>query len=99
MYQKAILLGAVFGFLIGCVVYWKWRYDSAFWVWVIGICTLGYRMTLGTPHDLYDMVNFGTFDFVSVQCVLYSLGAVCCSFLIRSGTEGETAPMAQIDQA
>ena len=81
-YLKEIILSAVIAFALGYIVYFKWEFRSAFWVWLIGLGTVGWRVALGTPHtgDTEEIGNAATLVFLSVRAVSYSFGALCCSW-------------------
>src|SRR5580692_6358201 len=40
---KATILSAAIAFALGYFVFWKWRSQSAKWLWIIGLCWFGQR--------------------------------------------------------
>jgi hypothetical protein len=84
IYVEAVFLDAAIAFLLGFFVYFKWKAQAALLVWVIGVCTFVWRLTLGNPRSLDEEVNWAVIDFVSVRAVFYSIGAVCCYLWITS---------------
>ena len=94
-YLKAILLGAILAFLLGFVVYRKWRFRTALWVGVIGLCTFAWRLSLGTPNpnSPVEIVNAATYVFLSVQCVSYAVGASCALWWINIAEKRRAATL------
>ncbi len=86
-YLKAILLGGTLAFLLGYLAYMKWRFRTAFWVWLIGLGTFVWRLAVGNPdaNDPSEVVAAAVLVFLSVQCVFYSLGALSCRWWRESG--------------
>lgn len=93
VFERAIILDTILGFLFGFAVYWKWRYQSAFWMAAIGVaCRIAMRMT--HADDPVGFGNSATLAFVSVRCVMYSPGAGCCRWWFGSGVKSaeQTTP-------
>ena len=76
IYMKEAFLSAGIAFVLGWLVYFKWRHRTAFWVWSLGVCTFAWRLALAGKGAPLDIVESATLGFVSVRAVFYSLGAL-----------------------
>ncbi|HXE62187.1 MAG TPA: hypothetical protein VN519_01530 [Bryobacteraceae bacterium] len=50
VYEKEFLLSAGVAFALGFLVYFKWQYRAALWVWVLGVCVYLGRSGLYAAH-------------------------------------------------
>jgi hypothetical protein len=86
-------LSAFFSFVLGYIVYYKWKPASAKYVWLVGACAFGLRLThllvgahgtlfaemYGNVHDLPNFKDWYGFTVPLVRTGFYSAGAFCCS--------------------
>jgi hypothetical protein len=66
LYRMEIALSAAIPFLLGFLVYAKWKPTAAKWVCIVGVCGFAWRVYPGTPHTLDQQASWFTFDF----CIL-----------------------------
>ena len=90
LYLKEIALSAGIAFLLGCLIYLKWRVPASRSVWIIGICTFAWQLTLGNHPGIAGDPLSATLAFVSIRLVFYSLGAICCSVISSATYEAPT---------
>jgi hypothetical protein len=90
IYTKELVLSGSIAFVLGCLVYFKWRSRTSQWVWVLGLVGFAWRVVLGNePATLYAEAQRATLGFVSVRLVAYSAGAVCCAGVVKTVTSPE----------
>lgn len=86
IYLKQIVLSATVAFLLGSFVFYRWKYASSKWVWIVGICGFAFHAILPdfthfTPEQRGYLLSVAL-DAVSVRMVSYSLGAACASLIV-----------------
>jgi hypothetical protein len=87
IYIKEIVLSATVAFLLGSFVFYRWKYATSKWTWVVGVCgfTLRAIFRWSYPVGTRGFIFLLTLDAVSVRMVFYSLGAACTSLIVVRG--------------
>jgi hypothetical protein len=84
IYLKQIALSATVAFLLGSFVFYRWKYATSKWTWVVGICGFAlhaiFLRGFTPPERGYILSTL--LDAVSVRMVSYSLGAACASLIV-----------------
>ncbi len=96
IYVKQIVLSATVAFLLGSFVFYRWKYATSKWIWMVGICGFAlHAISLAILPDLHQSVRgfilSMTLDAVSVRLVSYSLGAACASLIVSRVTRASSA--------
>jgi hypothetical protein len=87
IYTKELVLSGSVGFVLGCLVYFKWRSRASQWIWVFGLVSFAWRFLLGDgPPTVYAEAQKATLGFLSVRLVAYSAGALCCAGVVKTIT-------------
>jgi hypothetical protein len=92
VYEKEFLLSAGVAFGLGFLVYFRWQYRTALWVWVLGACVYAGRLALYAAHAPLVSGDAATLGLVSIRAVFYSVGAVACRWTVRRDTPRPEAP-------
>ncbi len=87
IYVREIVLSAAVAFLLGSFVFYRWKYATSKWIWMVGICGFAlHAISLAILPDLHQSVRglilSMTLDAMSVRVVFYSLGAACASLIV-----------------
>lgn len=87
IYVKQIVLSATVAFLLGSFVFYRWKYATSKWIWMVGICGFAlHAISLAILPDLHQSergyILLVALDAVSVRVVSYSLGAACASLIV-----------------
>ena len=83
---------AIVSFGLGCFVYYKWKFASAKYVWLVGTCLFGLRAThivtgyhgtlfaevFGRVSDIPNVEDWSSFTIPLVRTSFYSIGAFFC---------------------
>ncbi|HLX43460.1 MAG TPA: hypothetical protein VKR43_08495 [Bryobacteraceae bacterium] len=73
---KEDLFTTTIAFLSGFIVCWKWKFTSAKWVWLIGVCWFGARALI-LPHV---GVRAIWSQFSGIACVTDPAGLTCMNW-------------------
>jgi hypothetical protein len=84
LYQRELLVTGSVAFVLGVLVYAKWRSEPALWIWLPGLAGFGWWALLGGQSpSLYEDVNKMVLAFVSLRMVGYSTGALLCAMWLK----------------
>jgi len=98
VYMRETFLSAVVALGLGWLVYFKWRFRSALWVWPVGLLALAWRLAI-EPQSFPVSIEYATLGFVSARAVCYSLGALLCHWFSRTKAESTRAGPVGTDEA
>jgi len=93
IYIKQIVLSATVAFLLGGFVFYRWKYGTSKWIWIVGICgfVLHAIFLRGFAPPERGYVLSLALDAVSVRLACYSLGATCVSLIVARVKAGASS--------